>query len=212
MGFPARSLVEGEEVVLDLRPHWIALIAPSVVTAVIAIAAWWVIDTVTGLGAAASVARVVRWAGVAIAGVLLLAFPARRVATWATSRFVITTDRVIHRQGLIARASMEIPLEAITDVRFRQGILERLIGAGDLIIESAGERGRQVFGDVRDPEAVQRAIYEHGEANKRRMFGGAAAAEPFSVATELRRLADLRGQGVLDEDEFQREKRRLLER
>lgn len=211
MGFSERSLLEGEEIVLDVRPHWVALIAPLVVTAVIAVAYGWAVMTFVGAGTQPILVKAITWGGGAIAAALFLAFPARRIASWSTAHLVVTTDRVIHRQGLIARSSMEIPLEALTDVRFRQGILERLLGAGDLILESAGERGRQVFGDVRDPEAIQRVIHEQGEENKRRMYGGAVEA-PFSVAAELERLADLRARGVLDEDEFQREKRRLLDR
>lgn len=210
MGFAERSLLDGEELVLDVRPHWVALIAPIAETACIAIALGWAVMTFAGPSVDPTLAAAVTWGGAAIAATLFLVFPARRIASWSTAHLVVTTDRVIHRQGLIARSSMEIPLEAITDVRFRQGVLERLLGAGDLILESAGERGRQVFGDVRDPEAIQRVIYEQGEGNKRRMYGGGEAH--FSVASELERLADLRARGVLDEDEFQREKRRLLDR
>ena len=32
MPFPRRLLVEGEELVLDLRPHWIALVMPTIAT------------------------------------------------------------------------------------------------------------------------------------------------------------------------------------
>jgi hypothetical protein len=53
---------------------------------------------------------------------------------------------------------MEIPLEAINDVRFRQSVLERMVGAGDLVIQSASEYGRNVFANVRNPEHVQRTI------------------------------------------------------
>ena len=84
----------------------------------------------------------------------------------------MTSDRVIHREGWIAKRSMEIPLEAINDVRFHQGVFERLIGAGDLIISSASEFGRQVFGDIRNPEEVQKTISHQGELNKERMYRG----------------------------------------
>jgi uncharacterized membrane protein YdbT with pleckstrin-like domain len=138
---------------------------------------------------------------------------------WATSNFAVTTDRVIHREGFIAKRSMEIPLEAINDVRFQQGILERIVGAGDLIIQSASEFGRNVFANIRNPEHVQRTIYQQGERNKERMYQGrpapAAAATPAapaspSVTTELERLAELRDKGVLTEAEFQNQKRKIL--
>jgi hypothetical protein len=123
----------------------------------------------------------------------------------------VTSDRVIHREGWIAKRSMEIPLEAINDVRFHQGVFERLIGAGDLIISSASEFGRQVFGDIRSPEEVQKTISHQGELNKERMYrgGGRGSAVPAQATTppasasttgELERLAELRNKGVLTEE------------
>jgi hypothetical protein len=109
---------------------------------------------------------------------------------------------------------MEIPLEAINDVRFQQSILERVVGAGDLVIQSASEYGRNVFANVRNPEHVQRTIYQQGEANKKRMYqsgsSGVASRSAPSVTTELQRLADLRDKGVLTEAEFQNQKKKIL--
>jgi uncharacterized membrane protein YdbT with pleckstrin-like domain len=115
---------------------------------------------------------------------------------------------VIHREGFIAKRSMEIPLEKINDVRFRQSVFERVIGAGDLILESAGEFGRNVFSNIRDPEHVQKTIYHQGELNQQREMGPRAAAP--SATSELERLADLRARGVLTEEEFQAQKRKIL--
>jgi hypothetical protein len=106
-----------------------------------------------------------------------------------------------------------------------------MIGAGDLIISSASEFGREVFGDIRNPEHVQRTIYQQGELNKDRMYRGVGrdsapavpappatsdvttpAMPPASASTtgELERLAELRNKGVLTEDEFQSQKRKIL--
>ena len=102
---------------------------------------------------------------------------------------------------------MEIPLEAINDVRFEQGVFDRMVGAGTLVIQSASEQGRQVFDDIRDPEDVQRTIYHQGELNKKRMYQGDAAAQDAAVApsptSELERLARLHADGVLTEEEFE---------
>ena len=124
---------------------------------------------------------------------------------------VVTSDRVIHRSGLIAKRSMEMPLEALNNVKFEQGMFERMIGAGTLILESAAEQGNSVFSDIRNPEEVQKTIYHLGELNQQRMMrGGPAAQAAPSVATELQRLADLRDRGVLTEEEFQAQKRKML--
>jgi uncharacterized membrane protein YdbT with pleckstrin-like domain len=202
MAFPRRLLIEGEELVLDLRPHWIALVMPAlaaVLTFAVMIVLYetfeeGILDTIVG-----------------IAGTLfLLAYPVRRLVDWLTSHFVVTSDRIIHRRGFIAKYSMEVPLEAINDVRFEQGVIDRVIGAGTLVVQSASEAGRQVFDHIRKPEEVQRTIYHQGELNQQRMMAGSGTRSSPSTASELERLADLRARGVLTEEEFQAQKRRIL--
>jgi uncharacterized membrane protein YdbT with pleckstrin-like domain len=198
MGFPRRLLIEGEELVMDLRPHWIALTVPGLVTLVALVAAIW------GM-ASLDVDLVFLGAFV----VVLLLYPVPKFIWWITSHFVVTSDRVIHRAGWISKRSMEVPLEAINDVRFDQGIFDRIVGAGTLVVQSASEAGRQVFDHIRKPEEVQRTIYHQGELNQRRMFTGSAPQAP-STTSELERLADLRARGVLTEEEFQAQKAKLL--
>ncbi len=93
-----------------------------------------------------------------------------RYLTWATTNFVITSDRVIYRSGIIAKNGIEIPLERVNNVWFSQGIFERIIGAGDLLIESGGEDGKQRFTDIREPERVQNLIHAQMEVNKTKRF------------------------------------------
>jgi uncharacterized membrane protein YdbT with pleckstrin-like domain len=200
MAFPNRLLIEGEELVLDLRPHWIALVMPAIAT-VATLAVMLVLSNTFEERILDNV--------VGIAGTLfLLAYPVRKLVAWLTSHFVVTSDRIIHRRGFIAKYSMEVPLEAINDVRFEQGIVDRIIGAGTLVVQSASEAGRQVFDHIRKPEEVQRTIYHQGELNQQRMVSGRAASP--SSTSELERLADLRARGVLTEEEFQAQKAKLL--
>jgi uncharacterized membrane protein YdbT with pleckstrin-like domain len=202
MAFPRRLLVEGEELVLDLRPHWIALVMPGVAT-VVTLAVMIVLYETFDEGILDTI--------VGVAGTLfLLAYPVRRLVDWLTSHFVVTSDRIIHRRGFIAKYSMEVPLEAINDVRFEQGILSRMIGAGTLVVQSASEAGRQVFDHIRRPEEVQKTIYHQGELNQQRMVAGSAGRSGPSATSELERLADLRARGILTEEEFQAQKRRIL--
>lgn len=215
MPFPTRLLIEGEELILDLRPHWIALVR-AVGVAILTIVAWIVLLPRLPEGSSHDV---LFWLVIGLGILAMLWWTVRDSVHWATSHFVVTSDRVIHRQGLIAKNSMEIPLEAINDVRFHQGVFERMIGAGDLIIQSASEAGREVFGDIRHPEEVQKTIYQQGEHNQKRMYQGmgSGAAAPLSnpagapsMTAELQRLAELRDKGVLTESEFQNQKKKIL--
>lgn len=223
MPFPRRLLVPGEELVVDLRPHWIALALPTIATLGVLAVGIWLIATLSDRF------TWITWVVLAGMAVLLLAYPARRLTRWLTSHFVVTSDRLINREGWIAKHSMEIPLEAINDVRLHQSVFERIIGAGTLIVQSASESGREEFKAIRKPEEVQKTIYHQGELNQRRMYQPGAAApqatppgsrEPArpapplapSTVTELERLADLRAKGVLTEEEFQAQKARILGR
>jgi membrane protein YdbS with pleckstrin-like domain len=207
MPFPRRLLIPDEQLVLDLRPHPIALVMPAVVIIVAFVAAIL-------LGASTTI----DWLWWALFVLVVVLYPVPKLIAWLTSNFAVTSDRVIHRQGFIAKRSMEIPLEAINDVRFEQGILDRIVGAGTLVISSASEFGRNSFDNIRNPEGVQKVIYEQGEANKKRMYQGSAGGQGSppppptapSATTELERLAKLRAEGVLSEEEFQAQKAKIL--
>lgn len=215
MAFPRKLLIPGEDVVLELRPHWVALAVPALAALVAVALGAYLATNVDGAMQAVILLAV---------AVALLAYPLRKLLWWATSQFVVTTSRVIHREGFIAKRSMEIPLDKINDVRFEQGIFERMMGAGTLIIQSASETGRNEFVFIRHPEDVQKTIYQAGETEQDRQIrrnvgqmSQAAADIPRApsgtspnVATELERLADLRARGVLTEAEFQAQKQRIL--
>ena len=89
---------------------------------------------------------------------------------WSTTNFVLTTDRIITSEGFIAKKGMEIPLDRVNTVIFNQSVFERMVGAGDLGIESAGEQGNQHLSDIRKPAIVKNEIYRQIEANENRKF------------------------------------------
>ena len=226
MAFPERLLSEDEELIYDLRPHWLTLVVPVLLTVavVVGVGAAWVVMPAGDLQQPARLA-------VGVLGlVVLLATVVGRVLRWATTHFVLTTERLIFRSGVVAKFGREIPLERINDVTFSQSLFERLIGAGDLLLESAGEHGQSRFSNIRDPEAVQLEIYRQMEANDRRRAGYATTqphpavpadrtptppttpSRSHSPLDDLERLADLRDRGAVTEEEFQRMKRELLDR
>jgi uncharacterized membrane protein YdbT with pleckstrin-like domain len=137
---------------------------------------------------------------------------------WYYTMFVLTSDRLITRKGIIAKHSKEIPLERINDVAFSQSVLERILGAGDLLIESAGERGQELISNVRHPEQVQLMIYKESEDNSNRMYKGdgtsapAAAREEQTIPAQIEELAALKDKGIITEADFQTKKQELLKR
>ena len=178
MAFPERLLSEDEELIYDLRPHWLTLVVPVLITVavMVAVGAAWVVMPAGDLQQPARMA-------VGVLGlVVLLATVVGRVLRWSTTHFVLTTERLIFRSGVVAKFGREIPLERINDVTFSQSLFERMIGAGDLLLESAGEHGQSRFANIRDPEAVQLEIYRQMEANDRRRAGYATTQPHPAVA------------------------------
>ena len=80
----------------------------------------------------------------------------------------------------------DIPLERVNTVFFNQGPLERLVGAGDLKIESASESGANEFRNVRRPNIVQKEIYTQMEANENRKFDRMGQASHDAAAGHRR--------------------------
>jgi uncharacterized membrane protein YdbT with pleckstrin-like domain len=89
-----------------------------------------------------------------------VAFVVRPFLRWRTTRYVVTDRRLITRRGVVARSGRDVPLSRITDVSFSHGLLERLLGCGTLLVESAGERGPLVLADVPGVERVQGLLLE----------------------------------------------------
>ena len=201
MGFPRELLADHEEIIFDLKPHWVAAV-PSVLWTFVAIAIV-VAATIVSSGTAVLIAL-----GVAVLLWLFLAVPP--FVTWRFTHFVLTTDRLITRSGVFAKRSKEIPLERINDVAFNQSVLDRILGAGDLLIESAGERGQGRISNVRNPERVQLMIYEESEKNNNRMMQPRSAGT--SIPEQIEALSRLKQQGVLSAAEFEAKKQDLLKR
>jgi uncharacterized membrane protein YdbT with pleckstrin-like domain len=80
------------------------------------------------------------------------------VLRWRTTHFVVTTRRVLIREGVLARHGIDIPMSRINSVQFRHTLLERILGCGTLIIESASEEPLE-FDDIPDVERVHSMLY-----------------------------------------------------
>ena len=159
MAFSTKYLNADEHVILDLHPHWWTFVAPSI-SLVVLLIGWLKCYDISdeqsskAMGLLETVSVRAVQAAVIIAVIRLLS----RALKWRRTHFVLTSQRVIFRSGVIARTGVEIPLYRVNNINFHQSIFERMIGAGDLLIESGGEDGMQIFDNVRDPEQVQSFI------------------------------------------------------
>lgn len=204
MPYPQRLLNDGEEVALDIHPHWWFFAKSAAATLLSSVLFLW---SAVAFGDA-TWEKGLKWLFGVTAIVSLLWLGVRWLA-WRTTHFVITSDRLIARKGIIAKSGIEIPLERVNNVSFNQSIFERVIKAGDLLIESGGEDGQQRFTDILRPDEVQNLIHLQMEENQRRTF--TPAAQPIDVAGQLEKLEALRDRGTITEAEFESQKRRLLD-
>ncbi len=204
MRFPGRMLTPGEEVVLDVRPHWWYLTAPVALLLIV---------IVGSLYAAFAGPSWTDWVALVVL-VLAAAWMLRRYIRWTSTRLVVTTGRLIRRTGVLARSGREIPLAALTDVSYRQTLWGRFIGEGDLLLESAGRDGREVFPDLPHPAEIQREIASQVDLARRQVAGPSTAGPPssLSIPAQIEQLDGLRRRGLITDAEFEVKKVQLLDR
>ncbi len=154
MGFPENVLAQDEKVVRHLHPHWFTVLLPTIV-GVLVVAAAVVALLVLPDG---SVGTVLLWVVLAAAVLVLLFAVVGPYLRWRSTHYVITSHRVMVRRGVLTKSGKDITLAKITDVGFRQTLLDRMIGAGSLHIESAGDSPDEDLVNVPDSDEVQQLI------------------------------------------------------
>jgi uncharacterized membrane protein YdbT with pleckstrin-like domain len=219
MPYPKNLLNAGEEVTLDLHPHWAYFLEPVFTVLGIIIVALIIqftlsgdVQDVLGIASGVGILAAAVWFGI-------------RYLKWRNTNFVLTDDRLIYRSGVFTKHGVQIPLERIMNVNFRQGIFERMVGAGDLLIESGGETGQSRFTDVRQPDQIQKLIHAQIEDNERRKYRlGEYEPErrpagpstplppppPADVVGQLEKLEGMLQRGTITQAEFDTEKAKLL--
>ena len=199
MRYPTRLLTDDERIVDQFRPHWKVLL-PAILWA---------------MGLAALVGVLIaaldppwRWYAVELLVIVWLGLAIRPFFAWWFTNYVLTTERIVVRRGMIARTGVEIPLENVANVLFSQTVLERLLRYGDVVLESAGSQGRSELHDIPDPEGFQSEVYAARELRSVSIKGGSGAVR--DIVSQLESLADLRERGHLNDDEFAARKAWLL--
>jgi uncharacterized membrane protein YdbT with pleckstrin-like domain len=164
----AMNLSDGEEVVLDLHPHWGRLAVPVLVLLVACLLAGFGVALIPKGGGQA----IERWVLIGIAVIVVVWLTVLPYLRWLTTRYILTTDRLVIRNGILARHGRDVPLNRINDVSFSETVLERIFRSGTLVVESAGERGQISLTDVPRVEHVQRELYRMVEQHQGRLAGG----------------------------------------
>jgi uncharacterized membrane protein YdbT with pleckstrin-like domain len=59
---------------------------------------------------------------------------------WNVAHIVVTDRRIFEVSGLISRRVASMPLTKVTDMTYHRSLLGRLLGYGDLRVESPGQK------------------------------------------------------------------------
>ena len=159
------SLTEGEVFVLQLHPHWKTLLRPFLIL-IVTLAAALALLIMLPAKADPPVVRIIIGA---IALVLSIVFFAVPIARWRTTSYELTTRRLRLRSGIVSRSGRDFPLIRISDVSFQHGLIDRLLGCGQLIVESAGEHGQLVLNEIPHVQRVQSTLFQLVEDEQSRL-------------------------------------------
>jgi uncharacterized membrane protein YdbT with pleckstrin-like domain len=215
MAFPTSMLQPDERLIRETKLHWVALYREILYTAGLLILII-VLLAATNFPGLVYVVLVIAWAVASFRG----------ITNWYTTDLVLTNRRVIFRQGLLSKKGYEIPVDRVQDVGFRQSGLQRMVGAGDLMLETSASGGRTAVSNVPGPIEWKQLVSEARESRADHRFSQATQphAEPSATqvatasspstgasrAEQLEILARLHRQGSLTDEEFNAEKARVL--
>jgi len=126
------------------------------------------------------------------------------------NEFVLTNHRVLRNTGILNRQSMDSRLDKINNIEHRQTLWGRLLGFGDVEIDTASETGMAVFRNIARPLDFKRAIAAAAEQYRAGVRAGFAAPAAPSGADRLRQLKSLLDDGLISRDEYEEKRRQLL--
>jgi uncharacterized membrane protein YdbT with pleckstrin-like domain len=152
----ALELTEDESIVRDFHPHWTTLLKAILLLVLTVAVTAAVIFFVPDWDARNQVRLGVAVVGLVVALVTSLV-PFLR---WFTTRYVLTTHRLVIRIGILSRSGRDVPLGRVNDAQFSHNLIQRILGTGTLTVESGGENGQLVLKNIPEVERVQREMYE----------------------------------------------------
>ncbi len=211
-------LQKEEKVLLVTYRSWLQLAVP-------------VLLMVIGFVASYFIGFIEFWGWIAaVAGVVYFLFA---YWSWKVDIWVVTNFRVIDETGLLNHYAKESPLEKINNVSYDQNIWGRIFNYGHVEIQTAAEIGATDYYNVHSPKRLKDTItlaqseYKNIQltSQARQMaqaMGWQSTATGATsttagdntagqgIASELEKLFQLKQQGIISEDEYNRAKSKLL--
>ncbi len=214
MGYVEKMLGQHEKLVFVTHQHWMTLVGSALQNLLLAI-----LITVVVM-----IANVYTGNSLLLVGLALWLIPIGRFVyhflVWDNQEYIITNRRVIQIEGIVNKNVLDSSLEKVNDVKMSQSVLGRMFDYADLEILTASELAPNLFRRIMGPIRFKTAMLNQKEAMSMPEEEGAGFPAGLSpvlpqspdVPTMIEHLDQLRKQGVISEDEFQRKKQELLAR
>ena len=203
MSYIESHLVEGEEVLLRPRYHWVRFL-PAVLFVALGLA----LAIASAVLPQAATPLWITGGALVVVGLVGMAF---RAVKDSFDEFAVTSMRVIRKTGLLTRRVIQIPNDKVQDLRLVATLWGRWLSYGDVELESAGEEGPLVFPRIQNPENFRNVLFTWRQRHPAGAFLTAAPASPrASVEERLREAERLRASGAITEDEYKAKRQELI--
>ncbi len=133
-----------------------------------------------------------------------------RVLLRARKLYIITNLRVVRHEGVLAVSSLDASLDKINNVFYEQSIAGRILGYGNVGLETASEKGTIIFHLIPDPQGFKNCVLKQRERYRPFQVGERDQPDPLSVPKLLEELASLRDRNIITTEEFEEKKKKLL--
>ncbi|MBQ2075780.1 MAG: PH domain-containing protein [Muribaculaceae bacterium] len=130
MGYIQKHLMAGEKVAYEAKQHWI-------------IYTWPIILGIVSL--AAFLLPLEAWINACICCALLLIAFCWGVSIYGGRQYVVTTDRLIFKRGIINRNSHELLLKKCEGVQVDQSIMGRIFDYGTVVVTTGEVTNRYKY-------------------------------------------------------------------
>ena len=204
------ELKTDEKKLIIIRQHWIKLVLPFF--------AWVLLATLL---------LILNWFTASVNLIIILVtaiYPMIEYINWKYNLWCVTNMRVVDESGFFTRYSKESPLDKINNVEYDQSIWGRLLGFGNVDIQTAAELGETTYKLIHHPKLLKDTITRAQEEYKKTQIANQAtqlaeaiartnpAAQPSQqmIADELHKLFELMQKGAITQEEYVAQKNKLI--
>jgi uncharacterized membrane protein YdbT with pleckstrin-like domain len=138
------QLMPDETEIALTRQHWSVIAAPVVAAVVLIVAVIIVLVLLPAKIGSAQTGTVKTIVGIVLIALLVL-WALLRVLRWRLTTYLLTNRRIVMETGVLSRNSESISLDRVQNTVIRRPLGDRMIGAGDIEIESAGRDGAEIL-------------------------------------------------------------------